>query len=546
MNDDELNRMSPSLEAWLARFRDCFVSQKSFGHWRIYVIGLLSSIQHKTVESIALAAGMSVRTLQFFLGFGVWDHEKIIRITQRAIEDEYGSDEAIGILDETSFAKKGNKTPGVARQYCGESGKVDNCVVSVNLVFDNHDEQNPCTAMLDGELYLPQSWDQDQARRREAHIPAEMFCRPKWLIGAELIKSAIGNGVRLKWMTFDEAYGNVPQFWFALDGMGIRGIGEVPKNFLCWTSIPQYQSLQGPHAAKRVDNICKHSPVFREQDWRKVHVKDATRGRMTWEIKAARVHIVNKEGRAPGKPTERAYWLIVARCVDSGVIKYFLSNAAENVPVEQMIRVAFHRWQIEKWFERAKQSCGFGDFELRNYPGLMRHWVSCMVAMTFLGTYTHSIRCRQIHEAEADHRDSQGKGTGPSTEGSGPGTEGSGPESIAIKETRGDAAPDTDESDPTENQQETGQVDANGSDAVSGEGGSSKPSSENDLETPFWVKHLWVTFEQVVAIATGFLRDLVNYGFGGMRAIQRIANYYQRRNRSSYRSRRRTLGLSLT
>ena len=82
---------------------------------------------------------------------------------------------------------------------------------------------------------------------------------------------------------------------------------------------------------------------------------------MTWEHRAARVHVVNKEGRAPRKPTERAYSLIVARSVDCDGIKYFLSNAAENIAIDQMIRVAFHRWLIEEWFEQAKQLCRFGD-----------------------------------------------------------------------------------------------------------------------------------------------------------------------------------------
>ena len=532
MNEDELANIGPSLEAWLERFRDCFASNKSFAHWRTYVIGLLSNIQHKTVESIALSADMAVRTLQFFLGFGVWDHEKITRICQRATEDEYGSDEAIGILDETSFPKKGDKTPGVSRQYCGESGKVDNCVVSVNLLFDNNDERNPYTSMLDGELFLPESWDQDQARRREAHIPPEMFYRPKWLIGAELFKSAIGNGVRLDWATFDEAYGKVPRFWFALDGMGIRGVGEVPKNFLCWTSIPKYQSLQGPFAAKRVDNVCKHSPVFREQAWRPIHVKDATRGPMIWEAKAARVHIVNKEGQSPGIPSERAYWLIVARCVNSGVIKYFLSNAAENVTIEQMMRVAFHRWQIEKWFERAKQRCGFGDFELRNYPGLMRHWISCMVAMAFVGAYTHSIRQRQIQEAESDRGDGQDEGTDPGQ----PTAKGVSDDSQTLNE----------ELDAPARRLDIDGNDANGSDSKSGQAEPNKPVQQNDQEAPFWVKFPWVTFEQVVTIAAGLFRDLVNYGFGATRSLLRIAKYYQNRNRSSYRSRWRTQKLRLT
>jgi hypothetical protein len=210
-----------------------------------------------------------------------------------------------------------------------------------------------------------------------AHIPDDVAFRRKWEIGLEQLTEAIGNGVRFAWVTFDEEYGQVPWFWFGLDALGQRGIGEVPKSFLCWPTRPHCRSFSAAHAAKRVENLFRHSPVFTQQAWRKVRIKDTTRGPMVWEVKATRVHLldVGEDGGAPGQPTDRRYWLIVARNPGSGEIKYFVSNAAASVSIAEMLRAAFARWHVEKWFERAKQEAGFGTFEVRTYRSLIRHWL---------------------------------------------------------------------------------------------------------------------------------------------------------------------------
>jgi Pyruvate/2-oxoacid:ferredoxin oxidoreductase gamma subunit len=211
-------------------------------------------------------------------------------------------------------------------------------------------------------------------------------------------KEAMGNGVRFSWVTFDEDYGKVPQFWFALNILGQRGIGEVPKNFLCWPTYPSCRSLQGPHASKRVDNVCRHSPVFRSQAWRRVTIKQTTRGPAVWEIKAARVHLVDTTGSA-SVPTDRKYWLIVARNPATDEVKYFVSNAPASMSLQEMMATAFARWHIEKWFERAKQEAGFGAFEVRTYKSLIRHWLCARMAMYFLAEQTQRLR----GEKSADH-----------------------------------------------------------------------------------------------------------------------------------------------
>jgi SRSO17 transposase len=402
---DQIRSLQPALAALLERFRPCFKKEQTFKHWERYLLGLMADLKRKSIEPIALAAGVAVRTLQEFLAFFDWDDQRVNRLLQQLVMDEHASDEAIGVLDGSGHAKQGKQTPGVQRQWCGESGKVDNCVVGQHLLYTDNHPTNPFNCVLASDLYLPQSWDEDRQRCRAAKIPDELTYRPKWQIALDQAAEAQRNGVRFSWLTFDEEYGGVPMFWFCLDALGQRGIGEVRKNFLCWPTLPHYHSLQKAHAAKRVDNVCRHSPLFTDQPWRRMTIKEATRGPVAWEVKAARVQLMDTSLGFP-QPTDRKYWLIVTRNPTTEEIKYFVSNASASVSVKDMLTVAFARWHVEKWFERAKQEAGFGAFEVRTYRSLIRHWLCSRMVMYFLAAQTQRLR----GEKSADHPGAGGGG----------------------------------------------------------------------------------------------------------------------------------------
>jgi len=183
----------------------------------------------------------------------------------------------------------------------------------------------------------------------------------------------------------------VPAFWFGLDRLGQRGIGQVRANSRCLPTRPACRSSQAAHASKRVDDVCRYSPAFTRKKCCRITIKDTTRGPMVWEVKAARVHLVDASGPV-SQPTDRRYWLILAHNPATGEIKYFVSNAAANTPLAEMLQVAFARWQVEKWFGRAKQEAGFGAFEVRTYTSLIRHWLSSRMAMYFLAAETRRLR----------------------------------------------------------------------------------------------------------------------------------------------------------
>jgi SRSO17 transposase len=370
-----------------------------------YVLGLTADLKRKSIEPIALAAGAAVRTLQEFLSFLDWDHEAANDHLHRLVMDRHASDRAIGVLDASGHAKQGRMTPGVARQWCGESGKIDNCVVGQHLLYSDNHPSNPFNVALSSDLFLPKAWDDDAERRKKAHLPDEVRHRPKWRMALDQLKQAIGNGVRFWFTVFDEDYGKVPKFWFELDAMGQQGIGEVPANFHVFAKRPAYRSQQKAHRAKRVDNLCRFSPLFREQPWQRVTVRQATRGPIVWEVKRARVHLVVARPR-PSRPTDRRYTLIIARHADTGEVKYFVSNAAASVPLSDLLTAAFARWQIELWFERAKQEAGLGAFEVRTYRSLLRHWFCSRLAMYFLAAQTQRLR----GEKSEDHAGAGGGG----------------------------------------------------------------------------------------------------------------------------------------
>lgn len=270
------------------------------------------------------------------------------------------------------------------RQYCGAVGKQENCTVTVHLGAT----RGGYKTLLDADLFLPQSWSDDRERCREAGIPDDVVYQPKWRLGLNQIYRALGNGVALDWLTFDEGYGCRTGFLAELDlPADLRWVGEVPKSFRRRTTRPKGKKSGPARAGRRADNLARHSPVFRDQPWRAVTLKRQTLGDQVWQVKAAQVYWMRKR-----RATDRTYRLIVAWSEATGEVKYFVSNAAADTPLERLLRVAFLRWNVEHGFRAAKSEIGFGHYEGRNYTGLMRHMMLCLVVLGFVGRQADRLR----------------------------------------------------------------------------------------------------------------------------------------------------------
>ena len=234
MDAQQILALKPMLMGYLRQFGSCFGRSEPADHMGTYVSGQLSDLRRKSIEPIADAAGIAPRTLQQFLSRHAWDEEGMVDIVERIVAVEHSHGCSIGVIDETAHPKKGTKTPGVQRQWCGNTGKIDNCILTVHLGY----AADEFHCLLDGELFLPESWSKDRTRCRAAGIPDDVIYRPKWQIALELYRRAVGNGVEFRWLTFDEAYGQIPEFLFALDDGGQRYVAEVPPDFTGWLIQP--------------------------------------------------------------------------------------------------------------------------------------------------------------------------------------------------------------------------------------------------------------------------------------------------------------------
>jgi SRSO17 transposase len=383
MTADQIEALGPALADFLDQFLFCCGYTQTFAHLGAYCRGLLSDLERKTVEPSARAAGIPVRTLQEFLKDHDWDQDRVRDLLQRHVaavladlpDDEVGT---LGILDETGTAKKGSKTPGVQRQWCGELGKTDNCIVTVHLGV----ARGRYKTLLDRDLFLPECWSADRDRCRAAGIPDDVVHRPKWQIALEQLDRARANGIALDWLTFDEGYGDCPEFLLGVDGRQLRFVGEVPRSFRCLAVREQPAA-----SSSRAEDLARHSPAFRRQPWQTFRLSRQTVGEQVWQAKAARVWL-----SVGGKPSAKSYWLIGARNERTGEEKYFVSNAPEGAPLRLLLVVAFSRWNVEHGFRLSKGEIGFRHFEGRNYGALMRHLTLCLLMLTFVAGQAQRLR----------------------------------------------------------------------------------------------------------------------------------------------------------
>jgi len=394
MNTTDIARMWPEIERDLKQFDPCFSRVEPRAHLRTYVRGQLSDIPRKSIEPIALTQGTPPRTLQKFLAQHVWDEDGMRNRLQRLVAAEHADERAVGVIDETSHPKKGCHTPGVKRQYCGATGKIDNCTVSVHLAYAG----DGMRLLLDADLFVPEEWADDTERRREAGIPGSVVHRTKCDIALALLDRALGNGVHFRWLTFDEGYGQSPEFLHALTARNQRYVAEVPVSMHGWVREPRVMQrdhgkrtgrprrmprvfVQDSHVSS-VRNLFRHSPAFTRQAWIALYVKDTTKGPVVWEIKESPFWL-----RREGVPTAE-HRLVVARNALTSEIKYFVTNATASVRIEEIMSVAFTRWTVERCFEDAKTELGLSHFEVRNWTSLMRHLLITSVGLLLLSRVT--------------------------------------------------------------------------------------------------------------------------------------------------------------
>jgi len=345
-------------------FHDCFPRSQQRLLGLGYLRGLISDVVRKNIEAIALAFGgeKKVRSMQNFLSRYLWDDEKMLGRYQGLLQEAIGERESMWCADSTEFLKKGKESVGVARQYCGARGKVENCQSGVFVSFTS----NSGYGLLEGRLYLPKLWfDPDYEQRREAcHIPAEVKFATKIEIALELLKQQIQRGTfHAQWVGCDSFFGIDSDFRDDVATMGKTYLAAIKPSSKVWVG----------------NRVMKVAELGREPSvrWQRVILAEGAKGPIVADVARIRVH--DNRDEKPGV----TQWLILRRLED-GQLKYYLCNASAQVAKSTLWGALVRRWPIEQCFEDGKKHLGMDHYENRTWTGWRRHMLYVMVAMLFL------------------------------------------------------------------------------------------------------------------------------------------------------------------
>jgi len=392
VTDDDLYALLPELERFHARFGGYFPRSES-RRWSLkYLFGLMLPIERKNVENIAEQVGAPPRKLQEFLSDSPWDGEGCVGELQRFVGELMGASNGALILDGTGFPKKGIWSAGVARQYSGTLGRVDNCQIGVFLSYATMHGHT----LVDRRLYVPEGWfgAEWQARRKRASLPEELSFGTKIELGAEMLESARSRAhLRYQWVTGDAEYGDSHDLRQAVEEQGKWYCFEVSRDAMVWSSEPNWQVPEGgklgrPRTRKRPSadspaavTVAELTATLSEAEWIRHRVTEGAKGPREYEF--VRVRVIEKRHKQPGSWG----WMMVRRpvgCRDPEEYKHYLSNAPETVALPEMAWVGCLRWTIEQDFELAKGELGLDHYEVTKYRGWHHHVTLAMLALAFL------------------------------------------------------------------------------------------------------------------------------------------------------------------
>jgi SRSO17 transposase len=326
-----------------------------------YLRGLLSPAERKNSWQLAEASGDATPyAFQHLLRRALWDPEAVRDELRRYVLQHLGDPEAVLVLDETGFLKKGRHSAGVARQYSGTAGKVDNCQIGVFLGY-----ASPLGhALVDRELYLPQEWTDDRERCQHAGIPADRHFATKPQLGRQMLARALAAGVPARWVTGDSVYGNDRRLRLWLEAQPQAYVLAVSGQEYIWLGWQQ----------RRITTILAALP---DDGWTRLSAGDGTKGPRWYDWRWLPL-------ADPVDPHWRR-WLLVRRSMSAPTeMTAYVVFAPQATTLEAVVRVAGSRWTIESSFEAAKGEVGLDDYEVRSWTGWYRHITLVMWAYALL------------------------------------------------------------------------------------------------------------------------------------------------------------------
>jgi SRSO17 transposase len=374
------------LHSFLTPFLETLVRREQGEHADRYVRGLLSELDQKNAESIAYLYGVGRLGLQRFIGWADWNDAPWREELARQIGRELGAADGVLVFDPSGFPKSGRESVGVARQWCGRLGKVDNCQVAVYLGYVSQEEH----ALVDVRLYLPKEWTSDKARLLKARVPRNRWShRTRHQLCLEMLQEK-GRFLPHAWVTGDDELGRV--FWFRarLKQALEQYLLAVPSNTLIRdleVPPPEYRG-RGPRPKRPWQRVDRWLADRAEEGWTEIDVRDGAKGPLVVEVVKCRV-VARGTRRQEGHDEV----LVVIRYRDRDddeIVKvdYYLSNAPAETSLTEFARVAKAEHRIEECLQRGKSEAGLGDYQCRNWVGWQRHQTLSLLALWFLLTET--------------------------------------------------------------------------------------------------------------------------------------------------------------
>lgn len=380
-----------------------------------YCTGLLLPGERKSVEPMAARlcpenVRQTHQSLHHFVAHAPWSDDDILETVRSyvvpAIEQQ--GPIAAWIVDDTGFVKKGTHSVGVARQYCGQVGKQENCRVAVSLSASTMKASLP----LAWRLYLPQAWTQDKERRKAAGIPEEIGFQTKPEIALDQIRAAVARQIPLAPVLADPAYGNDTGLRDGITTLGLLYVLGIQSSLSVWkpgqAPLPKRKWSGIGRPTKLLRRDPRHKPVsVRElavglpsSAWKNVLWRQGTGKPLRSRFAALRVRPAHRDSWM-SEPRPEEWLLIEWPTQEAAPTKYWLSTLPAETKLRELVRLAKHRWIIERDYEELKQELGLGHYEGRGWRGFHHHATLCIAAYGFLvaerSRFSPSARAGRLH-----------------------------------------------------------------------------------------------------------------------------------------------------
>jgi SRSO17 transposase len=389
---DDIEDFVDELKGFHEEFKDCFSRSEPRENFFRYSAGQFSKLERKSIEPIALnIQGGNVRSMQRFVSDVVWNETRLLHKYHHIVNEDMGDSNGVLIFDESGFAKKGDDSAGVAKQYCGNLGKVENSQVGVFAAYASPSGY----ALLDKRLFIPEKWFNDdyELRRNKCKIPEDVEFKTKPQLAVEMFHDLQEQkSLPYKYVLADSLYGNSPEFIDAVEQWAhLIYFVSIPSNTLCWLKRPitnrKEYKYEGKVHTKEILEKTEEKPISFETlamntnnyFWYRRKVSEGTKGPIEYEFMRRRV-ILSKNGLP-----QKTVWLIIRRTLGcNATYDYYISNAPESTKLKTFVWLSGIRWAIEQCFEETKSELGMDQYEIRKYPGWNHHMLSCMLSHFFL------------------------------------------------------------------------------------------------------------------------------------------------------------------